>query len=75
MPRTAGAHHRGACVGAPIDVVAEVAPEVREAGGVYVDEAIVEDGQSITAREPGDTPIQMRRIFEIIAANQTTGER
>jgi protease I len=44
----------------------EVAPEVREAGGVYVDEPAVEDGQFITARKPGDMPIQLRRIFEIL---------
>lgn len=32
----------------------EVAKELEEAGGIFVDEALVEDGQFITARQPGD---------------------
>ncbi|MEU1550660.1 type 1 glutamine amidotransferase domain-containing protein [Nocardia sp. NPDC005745] len=42
----------------------EVADEVRAAGGVYQDEPVVEDGQFITSRKPGDMPLEMRRIFE-----------
>ncbi len=32
----------------------EVATELKEAGGIFVDEALVEDGQFITGRMPGD---------------------
>jgi protease I len=32
----------------------EVAKEIENAGGTYVDEALVEDGQFITGRQPGD---------------------
>jgi protease I len=32
----------------------EVAKELEEAGGKFIDEALVEDGQFITARKPGD---------------------
>lgn len=42
----------------------EVAPEIREAGGDYQDAPMVEDGQFVTARKPGDMPLAMRRIFE-----------
>ncbi|GGE43973.1 glutamine amidotransferase [Pullulanibacillus camelliae] len=42
----------------------EVANEIREAGATYLDEPLVEDGQYITARKPGDLPIEMSRIIE-----------
>lgn len=29
-----------------------------------VDESVVEDGQFVTSRKPGDMPLEMRRIFE-----------
>lgn len=34
----------------------EIKDEVEEAGATFVDEALVEDGQFITARKPGDLP-------------------
>ncbi|MBO0962900.1 DJ-1/PfpI family protein [Neobacillus sp. MM2021_6] len=42
----------------------EVANEITEAGGVNVDEPMVEDGQFITARKPGDLPMELSRVFE-----------
>lgn len=45
-----------------------VAPEIRRAGGTYVDEAVVEDGQFVTSRKPGDLPVEMARILERLAA-------
>jgi protease I len=42
----------------------EVANEITEAGGVYVNEPMVEDGQFITARKPGDLPMELSRVFE-----------
>ncbi|MDQ7809789.1 type 1 glutamine amidotransferase domain-containing protein [Amycolatopsis sp. A133] len=44
----------------------DVAPEVRAAGATYVDEPTVEDGQFITARKPGDMPVQMHRLLEVL---------
>lgn len=42
----------------------EVADEIRDAGGDYRDEPVVEDGQFITARKPGDMPLELARILE-----------
>lgn len=42
----------------------DVADEVRAAGGTYVDQPVVEDGQFVTARKPGDMPQQMARVLE-----------
>ncbi|HWJ65281.1 MAG TPA: type 1 glutamine amidotransferase domain-containing protein [Nocardioides sp.] len=42
----------------------DVEPEVTAAGATYVDEPLVEDGQFVTARKPGDMPIQLRRFLE-----------
>ena len=38
------------------------ADELRAAGGIYVDEAGVEDGQFITGRQPSDMPRMLARI-------------
>ncbi|MET7458386.1 type 1 glutamine amidotransferase domain-containing protein [Streptomyces sp. NPDC005574] len=42
----------------------DVEPEVTAAGATYVDEPLVEDGQFLTARKPGDMPIQLRRFLQ-----------
>jgi protease I len=42
----------------------EVAQEITDAGGEYKDAPVVEDGQFVTARKPGDMPLEMNRIFE-----------
>jgi protease I len=47
----------------------EVADEVRAAGGDYVDEPVVEDGQFITARKPGDMPLEMARILDRLSTS------
>ena len=41
----------------------EVAKELQEAGGIFVDEALVEDGQFITGRKPGDLH---RHLFGVL---------
>lgn len=46
----------------------EVAPEVRAAGGTYLDEPVVEDAQFITARKPGDLSMELARILERLRA-------
>ncbi len=48
----------------------DVAPEVRAAGAEYVDEPVVEDGQFITARKPGDMPLELARFLERLAAEK-----
>jgi protease I len=57
----------------------EVADEVRDAGGEYIDEPVVEDGQFITARKPGDMPLEMARILSRLRDDtrqlRTEGER
>lgn len=41
----------------------DVADEVRAAGGTWINSPVVEDGQFITARKPGDMPQELARIF------------
>jgi len=40
--------------------------EIKEAGGHYVNEAIVIDGQFITARWPGDLPLHLAHTLEVL---------
>jgi protease I len=51
----------------------DVAPEVRAAGGLYVDEPVVEDGQFVTARKPGDMPLELARFMERLAGQKASG--
>ncbi len=51
----------------------DVAPEVRAAGAEYVDEPVVEDGQFITARKPGDMPLELALFLERLAAQKSEG--
>jgi protease I len=44
----------------------EIQDEIETAGGIYVDEKTVVDGQFITARWPADLPSFMKNIFEIL---------
>lgn len=48
----------------------DVEPEITAAGAIYVDDPLVEDGQFVTARKPGDMPIQLRRFFEKMAESK-----
>jgi hypothetical protein len=47
----------------------DVADEMRAAGGIYLDEAGVEDGQFITGRKPSDIPRLMVRILDRLREN------
>ena len=44
----------------------EVKAELEEAGGKFVDEALVEDGQFITARKPGDLPRHLYGVLDYL---------
>jgi len=44
------------------------ADELRAAGGIYVDEAGVEDGPFITGRQPSDMPRMLARIVTRLKA-------
>jgi protease I len=44
----------------------EVREELEEAGGLFADEALVEDGQFITARMPGDLPRHLWGTLDIL---------
>jgi protease I len=55
-----------------------VAQEIIDAGGTFVDEALVEDGQFITARRPGDLPRHLYGVLQYLAGkvpNQSRRER
>ena len=41
-----------------------VEPEITDAGGVWLNQAVVEDDLIITARKPGDLPAELHRIIE-----------
>lgn len=47
----------------------EVKEELEEAGGTFVDEALVEDGQFITARMPGDLPRHLYGVLQSLNGN------
>ena len=47
----------------------EVAKELEEAGGTFIDEALVEDGQFITARMPGDLHRHLYGVLQYLKGN------
>lgn len=47
----------------------EVAEELKEAGGIFVDEALVEDGQFITGRMPGDLHRHLYGVLQALKGN------
>jgi protease I len=47
----------------------EVADELRKAGATFVDEALVEDGQFITARKPGDLHRHLFGVLQYLKGN------
>ena len=50
----------------------EVGKEITDAGGIYVNEATVRDGQFITARWPGDLPSHMRAVMAVLRSGQVS---
>lgn len=52
----------------------EIAKEITEAGGTFVDEALVEDGQFITARKPGDLHRHLYGAMRYLSGNYDTKE-
>jgi len=50
----------------------EVAKEIEEAGGIFVDEALVEDGQFITGRKPGDLHRHLYGVLQYLSGKATT---
>ncbi len=42
-----------------------VAPEMKEAGALYIDSEVVVDGNLITSRQPSDIPAFMREIMKM----------
>lgn len=53
----------------------EVKKEIEAAGGRYVDEALVEDGQYITARMPGDLPRHLSGVMDFLKGTKTASPR
>ncbi|MEW2511163.1 type 1 glutamine amidotransferase domain-containing protein [Streptomyces sp. NPDC046870] len=56
----------------------EVRPEVEDAGGIWINEPVVQDGPFITARKPGDLPAELHTIMQRLEerrARQTEDER
>lgn len=52
--------------GTAIAAYPEVEREIRGAGGVFVNEKAVVDGQFITARWPSDLPFHLARILDVL---------
>jgi protease I len=50
----------------------DVKPELEEAGGRFVDEALVEDGQFVTGRWPGDLPRHMWGTLDYLQGSKST---
>jgi protease I len=61
--------------GKQLAVWPEVAKELEEAGGIFVDEALVEDGQFITARKPGDLHRHLYGVIQVLAGKVSTMPR
>ena len=53
----------------------EVAKELEEAGGTFIDEALVEDGQFITARMPGDLHRHLYGTLQYLKGNIRNEDR
>jgi protease I len=53
----------------------EVAEELIEAGGTFVDEALVEDGQFITGRMPGDLHRHLYGVLQYLKGNVSNQRR
>ncbi len=53
----------------------EIADEMQEAGAVFVNEALVEDGQFITSRMPGDLPRHLYGVLEYLKGNVANTSR
>ena len=53
----------------------EVAKELEEAGGIFVDEALVEDGQFITGRMPGDLHRHLYGVLKYLKGTVTDRKR
>lgn len=53
----------------------EVAKELEEAGGIFVDEALVEDGQFITGRMPGDLHRHLYGVLQYLKGNVPSQSR
>lgn len=51
-------------------VYKEVREELEEAGGTFVDEALVEDGQFITGRQPGDLHRHLYGVLDYLRGTQ-----
>jgi protease I len=44
----------------------EVPEDIKKAGGIYVDEEVVVDGNLVTSRYPGDLPAFMRETIQMV---------
>lgn len=53
----------------------EVREELERAGGIFVDEALVEDRQFVTARRPGDLPRHLDGVLDYLKGNVSTSQR
>jgi len=56
----------------------EVENEIKDAGGIFVNEALVEDGQLITGRKPGDLHRHLYGVIEYLrgtVSNQSREQR
>ncbi len=53
----------------------EVAEELEKAGGTFIDEALVEDGQFITARNPGDLHRHLYGVIQYLNGNVSSASR
>jgi protease I len=62
----------GIARGRKLTCVAPIKDDVLNAGGIYVDEPVVRDGNLITSRLPSDLPVFGRAIVDYLATHPTT---
>ena len=61
----------GALRGRTLTCWPSIATDVKNAGGLYVDKPVVEDGNLITSRKPDDVPQFNEAIIRALTRGQT----
>jgi protease I len=60
----------GLLKGRRVTCYASVSGEVKEAGAHYEDRDVVVDGTLVTSRQPGDLPVFLRALMQLVAREQ-----
>ncbi|NDF12714.1 MAG: type 1 glutamine amidotransferase [Proteobacteria bacterium] len=65
----------GVIVGKQVAAWPEIKDEVQQSGAYFIDEALVEDGQFITARQPGDLHRHLSGVMDYLKGRKEQTQR